>query len=81
MNFNKSTIQIGSTSADVFVSETNDYFYSLTSTAALIGKEPLSAFQFLKSKAFKSIHRESFQPFNFKLENITFEILPDLKDR
>lgn len=76
MNFTKSTIQIGSTLADVFVSESNDYFYSLTSITALVCKDESSARQFLKSKAFKAIHGESFQPGNFTEKNQSYKLLP-----
>jgi len=76
MDFNKSTIQIGSTSADVFVSETNDYFYSLTSTAALIGKPDNSALRFLTSKSFKAMYGESFQPYTFTEKNQDYKLLP-----
>jgi|SRR4028118_338609 hypothetical protein len=77
MNFTKSTVQIGSLFADVFVSDkTNDYFYSLTSTADLIGKTPDSALRFLKSKAFKAIWGDAFQPCTFTEKNQTYKLLP-----
>lgn len=76
MNFVKSTTQIGTIFADVFVSESNDYFYSLTSIAGLIGKADNSALQFLRSKAFKAIRRETFQPYSFQLENIIYKLVP-----
>lgn len=77
MNFTKSTVQIGLIIADVFVSdETNDYFYSLTSIAELIGKDESSARKFFKSKGFKAIHREPFQPVLFKLENVIYNLIP-----
>jgi len=76
MNFTKSTAQIGSTLTDVFVSETNDYFYSLTSTADLVGKPPNSALRFLGSKTLKAKHGDSFQPYTFVEGNITYKLLP-----
>lgn len=77
MNFTKSNVQIGSVFADVFVcQESNDYYYSLTSTADLIGKSPDSALRFLKSKGFKAIHGESFQPCTFTEKNQTYKLLP-----
>ena len=77
MNFVKSTVQIGSITADVFVcQESNYYFYSLTSTANLIGKADNSALRFLSSKAFKAIQGESFQPYSFTEKNQTYKLLP-----
>lgn len=76
MNFTKSTVQIGNIFADVFVSESNDYFYSLTSVTELIGKTPDSALQFLNSKAFKAIHPGGFQPCSFTEKNQTYKLLP-----
>lgn len=77
MNFTKSTAQIGTIFADVFVSsDTDDYFYSLTSIAGLIGKNESSARTFLGSKAFKAIQGETFQPAIFQLENVTYKLIP-----
>lgn len=77
MSFTKSTVQIGSTIADVFISdETNEYFYSLTSIAALIEKPDNSALRFLGSKAFKAIQGEGFQPYTFVEGNKTYKLLP-----
>lgn len=77
MNFQKSNVKIGSVFADVFISdETNDYFYSLTSIAGLIGKSESSARTFLGSKAFKAIQGEGFQPAIFQLENVTYKLIP-----
>lgn len=76
MNFTKSTVQIGSIFADVFVSESNNYFYSLTSTADLIGKSPSSALRFLSSKALKAIQGDTFQPCSFTEKNQTYKLLP-----
>lgn len=76
MNFVKSTVQIGSITADVFVcQDSNDYFYSLTSIADLIGKDESSARKFFNSKGFKAIQGESFQPALFQLENITYKLV------
>jgi hypothetical protein len=77
MNFTKSTVQISSLSADAFVSdETNDYFYSLTSIAELIGKDESSARKFFKSKGFKAMNGEGFQPGTFQLENVVYSLIP-----
>ena len=77
MNFVKSTVQIGSISADVFIcQESSDYFYSLTSTADLIGKAPNSALRFLSSKTLKTKHGESFQPYTFTGKNQIYKLLP-----
>ena len=77
MNFTKSTAQIGTTIADVFIcQESNDYFYSLTSISGLIEKPHNSALQFLSSKAFKTLHGESFQPYTFTEKNQTYKLLP-----
>lgn len=77
MNFIKSTAQIGNTTADVFIcQESNDYFYSWTSIAELIGKDESSARKFFKSKAFKAIQGEDFQPVQFQLENISYKLIP-----
>jgi len=76
MNFTKSTVQIGSLFADVFVSsDTNDYFYSLTSIAELIDKPDNSALRFLGSKAFKAIYGEGFQPYTFVEGNKTYKLV------
>lgn len=76
--FTKTSVQIGTTFATVFLAkESNEYFYSLTSIAELIGKPPLSPFQFLKSRAFKAILPEGFNPFQFSDgTGATYKLLP-----
>ena len=77
MSFTKSTAQIGTIFADVFVSsDTEDYFYSLTSIAGLIAKPDNSALRFLSSKAFKAIQGEDFQPYIFTEGNKTYKLIP-----
>lgn len=66
MSYVKSQTTIGSVNATVFQCQaTNEYFYSLTSAAELVGKPPLSPFQFIQSKAFKLAHGKDFSPFQF----------------
>ena len=69
MSFQKAQVQIGSVSAVVFVcQESNDYYYSLTSAADLLGKPPSSPAQFLASKAFKASEDKGFTPAHFSDE-------------
>ena len=76
--FTKSTAQIGNTFTTVFLAhESNEYFYSLTSVAELIGKPPFSPSQFLNSRAFKAIRPEGFNPSQFSDETgATYKLLP-----
>ena len=76
--FTKTSLKIGSFDATVFLAqESGEYFYSLTSIAELIGKPPLSPFQFLKSRAFKASHPEDLNPFQFSDETgATYKLLP-----
>lgn len=75
--FTKTSVQIGSTLATVFLAnESSEYFYSLTSIAELIGKPPSSASEFLTSKVFKAIYSKEFQPRSFQEDNIIYKLLP-----
>jgi hypothetical protein len=75
--FTKSTAQIGNSVATVFLAqESNEYFYSLTSIAELIGKPASSASEFLTSKVFKAMYGKEFQPWNFQEDNLIYKLLP-----
>ena len=76
--FTKTSVRIGNNIATVFLAHgSNEYFYSLTSIAELIGKPPFSPSQFLQSKAFKAIRPEGFNPSQFSDETgATYKLLP-----
>lgn len=65
----KTQITIASQTVDCFLSDAQEYLYSLTSAADLLNKSPMSAYQLINSKAFKSKHGKDFTTYHHPKEN------------
>lgn len=75
-NFSKTSVTIGNKTVDAFVNDNQEYFYSLTSAAALIDKVAQSTSDFISSKVFKSGRGKGFQPLSYRLESVTYSLVP-----
>lgn len=72
----KTKTTIGSQTIDCFLSDAQEYLYSLTSAADLLDKAAQSASDYLNSKAFKAKFPD-FQPTKYKYGNITYSLVPN----
>ena len=58
----KTQITIASQTVDCFLSDAQEYLYSLTSAANLLNKSPMSAYRYINSKGFKALVGEDYTP-------------------
>ncbi len=72
----KTQITIASQTVDCFLSDAQEYLYSLTSAADLLGKADNSALRWLNSDSFKALPGGDFQPYRYKEGNITYSLVP-----